>query len=78
MKFNINMIHHAGLITAQLDDVISQYERLGLTFTPRCSSNRRDIDGDYCKYPTTRRVVSSVSVLSAFSESISERCKTAV
>jgi hypothetical protein len=62
----------------KLDDVVSQYERSGLTLTPQGPLNQRDIDGNYCKYPTTKRVVSSVSVLSAFSESISERCKTAV
>src|SRR5262245_1911440 len=34
--------------------------------------------GDYCRYPTTRRVASSTSVPTASSGSISERCKTAV
>src|SRR5215510_5406971 len=33
---------------------------------------------DYCRYPTTRRVASSTSFPTASSDSISERCKTAV
>ena len=28
------IIHHAGLITADLDGVITQYERLGFSFSP--------------------------------------------
>lgn len=34
MSPKIDIIHHAGLITENLESVITQYERLGFTFTP--------------------------------------------
>lgn len=34
MVFNMNIIHHAGLITKNLHNVISKYELLGFNFTP--------------------------------------------
>jgi len=36
MDANIDIIHHAGLITADLDGVITQYERVGFSFDPLC------------------------------------------
>ncbi len=34
MTSDVNVLHHVGLISRDMDAVIDQYERLGFSFTP--------------------------------------------
>src|SRR5262249_46451874 len=65
-----------GTLLSVWQDIPADDRRAGLA-----RGNRDDgpiLHGDYRRYPTTRRVTSPTSVPPASSESMSERCKTAV